>query len=82
MSVYNDLFGPLDSDYCNIFFFFMIFALVYFLISIIGLFIILLSKNQKKDGKLIGLFLTNSIMMLIVYFTHRTLYSMCITSLR
>jgi dolichyl-phosphate-mannose--protein O-mannosyl transferase len=82
MSIYNDLFGPLDSDYCNIFFFFMVLAFVYFLISMVGLFIVILSKNQKKDGKTIGLILTNAIMMLIVYFTHRTLYSMCISSLR
>jgi len=82
MSIYNDIFGPLDSDYCNIFFFFMVFAFIYFLISIIGLFVVLLNKKKEGKSNLIGLIMTNSIMMLLVYFTHRTLYSMCISSLR
>lgn len=81
MSMYNQLFGPLDSDYCMIFFVLMVIAFIYLVLSVLGM-ITYMFSSKKRDTKLFGLFLTNTILMAFVYFTHRTLYSMCLSSLR
>lgn len=74
--MYNLLFGPLSSDYCNLFFVFMLIGLLFIVVNIIGL---LYALNHNK---LIPLFSSNLIMALITYFTHRILYSMCLSSLQ
>ena len=81
MSLYDNLFGPLDSDFCNIFYIFMIITFIYLVLSILAM-IAYVFSNKKKDKKIVGLIFTNAIFMAIAYFTHRTLYSMCISSLR
>lgn len=81
MSLYDNIFGPLDSDFCNIFFIFMIITFIYLVLSIIGM-IGYMFSNKKKDSKIVGLFFTNAVFMAVAYFTHRTLYSMCISTLR
>ncbi len=81
MSLYDNVFGPLDSDFCNIFFVFMIITFIYLVLSIFGMIAYMFSK-KRKDGKIVGLFFTNAVFMAIAYFTHRTLYSMCISTLR
>jgi len=81
MSMYNQLFGPLDSDYCMIFFVLMVIAFIYLVLSVLGM-IGYMFSSKKRDSKIFGLFLTNALMMVFVYFTHRTLYSMCLSSLR
>lgn len=81
MSLYNNLFGPLDSDYCVIFFVLMIISFIYLVLSLL-LAIGYIFSNKRKDGKLVSIFFTNAFIMGIAYFTHRTLYSMCLSSLR
>lgn len=80
MSVYNNLFGPLNSDYCMIFYVLMLITFFYLIISVLMILGYLLA-SKKKEGKVVGLLTTNALIMLIAYFTHRTLYSMCISSL-
>ena len=80
MSVYNSLFGPLNSDYCMIFYVLMLITFFYLVISVLFILGYLLA-SKKKEGKVVGLLTTNALIMLIAYFTHRTLYSMCIASL-
>jgi hypothetical protein len=76
MDLYNTLFGTLSTDYCNLFFVFMLVGLLFIVINVIGL-IYSLSKNTK----LFPIFLSNFIMAVFTYFTHRILYSMCLASL-
>ena len=80
MSVYNNLFGPLNSDYCMIFYVLMLITFFYLVISVLMILGYLLA-SKKKEGKVVGLLTTNALIMLIAYFTHRTLYSMCVASL-
>jgi hypothetical protein len=70
------LFGPLSADYCNLFFVFMTIGLLFIVTNIIGLFY---ATNNKK---LFPLFVSNLIMAVFTYFTHRILYSMCLSSLQ
>ena len=81
MSLYDNVFGPLDSDFCNIFFLFMIITFIYLIITILAMFGYLFSA-KKKDKKVVGILFSNAVFMFVAYFTHRTLYSMCISSLR
>ena len=76
MNYYNLLFGPLSSDFCNLFFIFMLVGLLFIVINVIGILHSLVNKN-----KLLPIFVSNLIMALFTYFTHRILYSMCLTSL-
>lgn len=76
MDVYNMLFGPLSADYCNLFFVFMTVGLLFIVTNIIGL---LYAANNNK--KLFPLFVSNLIMAVFTYFTHRILHSMCLSSL-
>ena len=75
MDLYNMLFGPLSADYCNLFFVFMTVGLLFIVTNIIGL---LYATNNTK---LFPLFISNLIMAVFTYFTHRILYSMCLSSL-
>jgi ABC-type bacteriocin/lantibiotic exporter with double-glycine peptidase domain len=81
MSIYDTVFGPLDSDFCNIFYILMIVTFIYLILNILGM-IAYMFNNKKKDSKINGLFFTNIVGTAIAYFTHRTLYSMCISTLR
>ena len=76
MDFYNMLFEPLSADYCNLFFVFMTIGLFFVFTNIIGLFYA--ATNNKK---LFPLFVSNLIMSLFTYFTHRILHSMCLASL-
>jgi len=75
MGFYNMLFGPLSADYCNLFFVFMTVGLLFIVTNIIGLF------YAATNKKLFPLFVSNLIMAVFTYFTHRILYSMCLSSL-
>tara|TARA_A100001035_G_C27502476_1_gene372641 strand:- start:165 stop:410 length:246 start_codon:yes stop_codon:yes gene_type:complete len=81
MSVYNNLFGPLDSDYCVIFFVLMVISFIYLALTVL-LAIGYMFSSKKKDGKVFGFLFTNAIILAIAYFAYRTLYSMCLSSLR
>ena len=76
MDLYNTLFGPLNSDFCNLFFILMILAIVFIITNVVALL-----YSFSNNRKLIPLFISNLIMSLFIYFLHRVLYSMCLVSL-
>ena len=71
------LFGPLSADYCNLFFVFMTLGLFLITMNVIGIFYAYF--NHKK---LYPIFVSNLIMAIFIYFTHRILHSMCLASLQ
>jgi len=76
MNFYNMLFGPLSSDFCNLFFVLMLVALFFIILNIIGLLF-----AATKNKKLYPLFISNLITGLFMYVHSRILYSMCLSSL-
>lgn len=72
MSLESLLFGPLNSNFCMLFYVLMV---VVFLgiVSILGTMFFLLINGKKIDVTYVSLLLN----FVIVYFTHRILYSMC-----
>lgn len=72
MSLVSLLFGPLNSNFCMLFYVLMV---VVFLgiVSILGTMFFLLVNGKKIDVTYVSLLLN----FVIVYFTHRILYSMC-----
>jgi len=76
MDLYNTLFGPLNSDFCNLFFILMVLALVFIITNVVALL-----YSFSNNIKLIPLFISNLIMSLFIYFLHRVLHSMCLVSL-
>lgn len=80
-SLYDNLFGPLDSDFCFIFFVLMLISFFYLVLTILAM-VGYVFAAKKKDKKIVGALTSNALMLAIAYFTHRTLYSMCISSLR
>ncbi len=80
MSLYNQVFGPLNADYCLIFYVLMVFTFVSLVMIVLGA-LMYLMKGGKIDMKLGGLLCMNSLVTLIGYLAYRTLYSMCSASL-
>lgn len=71
----NDIFGPMSSNYCNIFLILSAIYLVFTLVLMGTFFIALVSKKTTLKDKIymIAGFLT----YLLLYITHRIFYNMC-----
>jgi hypothetical protein len=76
MSLEKMLFGPVNSDYCLLFYVLMILVFIGIVLNALAMVYELL--NKQKLNKALVLSLVHG---LILYFTHRILYSMCISSL-
>ena len=72
MGLKEQLFGPLNVDYCLFFYVLMVIAFVIVVLNVLGL---VLARQNK------GMFLGGLIQGLIIYFMHRILYSKCVKSL-
>jgi hypothetical protein len=71
----NDVFGPMSSNYCNIF---LVLSAIYLAITVLLAGSFLMSLTSKKIGlyhkvTMFGAFVT----YLLSYITHRIFYNMC-----
>ena len=80
MSLYNQVFGPLNADYCLIFYVLMVFTFVSLVMITLGA-VMYLFNGGKLNMKVGGLLCMNSLVTLVAYFAYRTLYSICLSSL-
>lgn len=79
MDLMNNLFGPLDSKYCALFYFLAILA---FINIVLVLFITpVMIYNEPKKVKTIVSILFLLLLSLIPYFMYRLFFSMCTNSL-
>ena len=70
-----NLFGPMDSNACDYFFYLSLIGLIMFTFScIFSMNVILFAKDKKLASGTIAFALTN----LIMYFSNRLLYNMCL----
>lgn len=71
----NDVFGPMSSNYCNIF---LILSAIYLVFTIIfaGSFLMALTTKKASFQNKIYMF-TGFITYLLFYVTHRIFYNMC-----
>lgn len=71
----NDIFGPMSSNYCNIF---LIFSALYLLVTILLLGGFLLSLTNKKVSFIARIYMfAGAFNYLLLYITHRIFYNMC-----
>jgi len=70
-------FSPFDAQYCNYFYFLMIFFFVVFIGSV-GLVAFRLFSSKSKDNTPLYMSILHSF---VLYFQSRLLYSMCVFSL-
>ena len=75
--VFGNLFGPLSREYCLWFYWLSVLGFVFFVLTIVGGLIMLLSA-KKFSPELLHSVVMTSIMYGIFYFQNRLLYSMCI----
>tara|TARA_B100001063_G_scaffold232911_2_gene248544 strand:+ start:1427 stop:1660 length:234 start_codon:yes stop_codon:yes gene_type:complete len=76
MSLEKMLFGPVNSDYCLLFYVLMVLVFIGIVLNALAMVYELLNK-QKLNKALVS----SLVHGIILYFTHRILYSMCISSL-
>ena len=76
--MFNQLFEPLDVNYCNYFYFSSVFGFILMCIMCLGLISTLFNKKSQISG---GAFVTLIIQGFFIYFINRLMYSMCIKSL-
>jgi hypothetical protein len=79
MGFFDSLMAPLGKDYCMLFYIVGIFALLLALFSfaafVAGFF-------QKKSAYVMGAYFISSISYILMYYTSRLYYSICIATLR
>ena len=80
MTLENYIFGPLDKEYCMLFYVFAILAFFSFVVALSGAVVGLLN-GTKKFSITEGFFILYSLLMsFLIYLQNRLLYSMCINS--
>lgn len=78
----NNIFGPLPKQYCLYFYILTVLAFILLMFLLFGfLYVIITNKVKRNDTNFIFLFVTSFITYLLMYFTYRMFYSMCINSL-
>ena len=80
MSLYNQVFGPLNADYCLIFYVLMVFTF-FSLVMVVLAGVMYVLRGGKLDKRMCGLGIMNVLVTLVGYLAYRTLYSMCAASL-
>ena len=79
MSFFDSLMAPLSKDHCMFFYFVGLINLLLAVLAIVGFVAGLL---QKKSGYAMGAYLMSFFSNLLMYYTLRIYYSICIVSLR
>lgn len=80
-SFFKDMLSPLGATYCDYFYYLMVieFILVaYFILLAAYMFI----TSTKKDDRYVHALMYSLPGIILSYFTHRLLYSMCAASLK
>lgn len=79
MSFFDSLMAPLSKDHCAFFYYLGLLSLFLTLIAAVGL---VTGLFQKKSGYAMGAYLMSFLSNLLMYYTLRIYYSICIVSLR
>ena len=79
MSLYNTLFSPLSSEYCNFFLYVIIFSFVILITSAIYIIYSLVNKKSNITFAQIMILLFQP---LLLYFVNRLYFSMCVSSIK
>lgn len=77
----NDLFGPLPKKYCLYFYLLSIIGFAIFLFYALLFLYIIFTASKKIDASFYVMTSYMLINSLLIYFTYRLLYSMCMNSL-
>lgn len=79
-SLENYLFGPLDKQYCLLFYAFAILAFFSFVITMVGGVYGLISSYKKFSFTEMFFIAYSLLMSFLIYLQNRLLYSMCVNS--
>jgi len=79
MGFFDGLMSPLSKDHCAFFYYLGLLSLFFSLIALVGL---ISGLFQKKSGYAMGAYFMSFLSNLLMYYTLRIYYSMCIVSLR
>ena len=81
VSLENYLYGPLGKEYCFLFYFFSVFALLSIFILVgVALFSAVMNK-EKRNLKLVLFMLPTLATYFIIYLQNRLLHGMCLNSM-
>jgi len=79
-SLENYLFGPLDKQYCLLFYVFAILAFFSFVVAMVGGVYGLISSSKKFSFTEMFFVAYSLLMSFLIYLQNRLLYSMCVNS--
>ena len=81
MSALHDiLFSPLDKNYCDVFYYYMIFSFLLLVAGTLSLAVVLFKVGRKIKFEIFAVGIIELLLVTIVYLQQRVLYSMCIKS--
>jgi hypothetical protein len=79
MNFFDSLMSPLSKDHCMLFYYLGLLTLLFALFALVGL---ISGLFQKKSGYAMGAYFMSFLSNLLMYYTLRVYYSICIVSLR
>lgn len=78
MNFFVDLMAPLGKEHCMILYYIGLLNFFFALIALITGFTSLFDKKTRDRG---GLLIMNSVVLFIMYYLYRIVYSMCVKSM-
>ena len=79
-SLENYIFGPLDKQYCLLFYVFAILAFFSFVVALVGAIFGLVNSGKKFSITEMFFVVYSLLMSFLIYLQNRLLYSMCINT--
>ncbi len=77
--MFDNLMSPLSKDHCMFFYYLGLLSLLFATFAVIGL---VGGFFQKKSGYAMGAYFMSFLSYILMYYTSRIYYSICIVSLR
>jgi len=81
MSLHDMFFGPLNKNFCVIFYIFTVFSFIFICLAVVGGIAVLVKKPKLLDLKNSVASVLALFNLLLVYFIYRLIHTMCIKSL-
>jgi hypothetical protein len=78
-SLENYIFGPLDKQYCLLFYVFAVLAFFSFAVALVGAVVGLLNGSYKLSVTELFFVAYSLLMSFLLYLQNRLLYSMCVS---
>ena len=81
MSLHDTIFGPVNKNFCVIFYVFTVISFIFLCIAVFGGIAVFLKKPKLLDFKNVFASLLALFNLTLVYFVYRVIHTMCIKSL-